>query len=180
MDVAAHRFAVQYPKNRAGWSVRVERFKGLELSGVLRTAVLVLLGAVTFVQIVVCANVASMLLARGVSRQGEMAVRAALGAGRWRMIRQLLVESLLLAGAASVMGLGVAWSGLRLMESLMPKYNLIETQSVHGIAIKPSVLSFTLALSLVTGIAVGLLPARFEHRALTLVKPSKSAGALPV
>lgn len=108
---------------------------------------------------IVCSNVTSMLLARGTSRQGEMAIRAALGAGRWRLIRQLVSEGVLLAGAASVTGLGLALWGIGTIESLLPKYNLVETQAVHRISINLPVLGFTVALSLLTGIVVGLLPA---------------------
>ena len=93
-----------YPKTNSGWSVRLKPFRGQEISRIFREAVLTLLGAVAFLLLIVCANVASMLLARGATRQGEMAVRAALGAGRYRLIRQLVVESLMLAGAASVAG----------------------------------------------------------------------------
>src|SRR5256885_4716985 len=84
--------------------------------------------------LIVGANVASMLLARGTTRQGEMAIRAALGAGRLRLIRQLSVESVLLAGAGGVGGLMLARSGLRMIVSLVPKYNLVETESVHHIS----------------------------------------------
>src|SRR5439155_1618989 len=99
IDTVASRLATQYPKTDAGWSASIEPFRGQEVGGVLRAAVLALLGAVVFVLMIVCANVASMLLARGASRQGEMAIRAALGAGRSRLIRQLLAESVVLAGA---------------------------------------------------------------------------------
>src|SRR5438552_3777677 len=109
--------------------------------------------------LIVGANVASMLLARGTTRQGEMAIRAALGAGRLRLIRQLLVESVLLAGAGGVGGLMLARSGLRMIVSLVPKYNLVETESVHHISMNLTAFAFTAALSLLTGAAVGLLPA---------------------
>src|SRR3989475_749279 len=159
MDTVANRVATQYPKTDAGWSAAIEPFRSQEVGGVLRAAVLALLGAVVFVLMIVCANVASMLLARGASRHGEMAIRAALGAGRSRLIRQLLAESVVLAGAGGAVGVALAWSGLSIIVNLVPKYNLIETQGVHRIAISLSILGFTAALSLLTGIAVGLLPA---------------------
>ena len=159
MDTVASRLATQYPKTDAGWSASIEPFRSQEVGGVLRAAVLALLGAVVFVLMIVCANVASMLLARGASRQGEMAIRAALGAGRSRLIRQLLAESVVLAGAGGVVGVALAWSGLSIIVNLVPKYNLIETQGVHRIEISLPILGFTVALSLLTGIAVGLLPA---------------------
>ncbi len=159
MDTVARRLAMQYPKTDAGWSAPIERFRRQEISAILRAAVLALLGAVVFVLLIVCANVASMLLARGASRQGEMAIRAALGAGRWRLIRQLLVESLVLSGAASVAGLVLASSGLDMIVSLVPKYSLIATHGLHRIAINLPALGFTVVLSLLTGVVVGLLPA---------------------
>src|SRR5439155_1511719 len=80
-------------------------------------------------------------------------------AGRSRLIRQLLAESVVLAGAGGVVGVALAWSGLSIIVNLVPKYNLIETQGVHRIEISLPILAFTVALSLLTGIAVGLLPA---------------------
>jgi putative ABC transport system permease protein len=133
------------------------------------------LGAVLFVLMIVCANVASMLLARGTARQGEMAIRAALGAGRSRLIRQLLVESLMLAGLASIVGIALASWGVDLVVGLVPKYNLLETQAVHRIGINFPVLAFTLALSLLTGITVGLLPA-LRVSSLTLNESLKERG----
>jgi len=150
---------MQYPKTDAGWSAPIEPFRRQEISPSLRAAVLALLGAVVFVLLIVCANVASMFLARGASRQGEMAIRAALGAGRWRLIRQLLVESLVLSGAASVAGLVLASSGLDMIVNLVPKYSLIATHGLHRIAINLPALGFTVVLSLLTGVVVGLLPA---------------------
>ena len=159
MDTVARRLAMQYPKTDAGWTANIERFRRQEISAILRAAVLALLGAAVFVLLIVGANVASILLARGASRQGEMAIRAALGAGRWRLIRQLLVESLVLSGAASVAGLVLASSGLDMIVSLVPKYSLIATHGLHRIAINLPALGFTVVLSLLTGVVVGLLPA---------------------
>ncbi|HEV2383191.1 MAG TPA: ABC transporter permease [Terriglobia bacterium] len=159
MDTVARRLGVQYPKTNAGWSAPVSPFKGPEVHGVLRTAIFALLGAVVFVLMIVCSNVASMLLARGATRQGEMAIRAALGAGRLRLVRQLVVESVLLAGVAGAGGLALAWWGLGVIVNLVPKYNLVETESVHQVSINLTAFAFTAALSLLTGIMVGLLPA---------------------
>jgi putative ABC transport system permease protein len=158
MDLASRRLAMQYPKTHAGWTALVEPLTTQDIS-TLRLAILTLLGAVVFVLLIVCANVASMLLARGSTRQGEMATRAALGAGRLRLIRQLVVEAVLLAGLASVVGGLLAHWGLTTVLNLLPKYILVETQALHRISINLPVLGFTVALSLLTGIAVGLLPA---------------------
>lgn len=159
MDTVTRRLGVQYPKTNAGWSAPVSLFKGPEVHGVLRTAIFALLGAVVFVLMIVCSNVANMLLARGATRQGEMAIRAALGAGRLRLVRQLVVESVLLAGVAGAGGLALAWWGLGVIVNLVPKYNLVETESVHQVSINLTAFAFTAALSLLTGIMVGLLPA---------------------
>jgi len=175
MDTLARRLGIEYPKTNAGWRAPVEPFRGRDIGDVLRAAIFTLLGAVAFVLMIVCANVASMLLARGAARRGEMAIRAALGAGRWRLIRQLLVESLMLAGAASVAGLALAFWGLDTIVSLVPKYNLVETQAVHRIAINLPVLGFTVALSLLTGIVVGMLPALRVSK-LNLSESLKESG----
>jgi putative ABC transport system permease protein len=159
MATVASRLGMQYPKTDANWSTAVEPLKVQGIEGTLRDALLALLGAVVFVLMIVCANVASMLLARGAARQGEMAIRAALGAGRWKLIRQLLVESLVLAGLASFAGLALASLGFHVIVSFVPKYSLIQSQGLHRIAINLPVLAFTIALSLLTGIVVGLLPA---------------------
>ncbi len=158
MDLAARRLGVEYPKTNAGWLAIVKPFRPREIGNTLRLAVLSLLGAVVFVLLIVCANVTSMLLARGAARQGEVAVRAALGAGRLRLIRQLLVEALLLAGAGSAAGLLLAWWGLAAIAKLIPRYTLTEP-AVHRIAINLPVLAFAVALALLTAIVVSLLPA---------------------
>jgi predicted permease len=175
IDLAARRLALQYPKTNAGWSATVKPFKDREVGSPLRSAILTLLGAVVFVFLIVCANVTNMLLARGAARQGEIAVRAALGAGHWRLIRQLVVEGVLLAGAASLAGLVFASWGLTMIVSLLPKYSLIETQAVRRISISFPVLAFTIVLSLLTGIVVSLLPALRISR-LNLSEPLKQRG----
>jgi len=158
-DLEAHRLAAQYPKTNAGWSAIVKPFQAWEVSSALRSALWALLGAVAFVLMIVCSNVTSMFLARGTARQGEMAVRAALGAGRWRLVRQLIVETFLLAGAAGVAGLVLAWWGIGTIVRILPRYTLIEAPVLRQVAINLPILAFAMTLSLLTGIAVGLLPA---------------------
>ena len=175
MDTVSGRLAAQFPKTNAGWSDRVSPFKGPVAQDVLRTAIFALLGAVTFVLMIVSANVVSMLLARGTARQGEMAIRAALGASRLRLIRQLMVESVLLAGAGGVGGLMLARWGLHMIVSLVPKYNLVETESVHHISMNFTAFAFSAVLSVLTGVAVGLLPALRVSR-LNLSESFKDHG----
>ncbi len=183
MDTVAARLAVQYPKTNSGWSAPVVPFRSPEVRGMLREAIFALLGAVAFMLMIVCANVASMLLARGTARQGEIAVRAALGAGRPRLVRQLVVESVLLAAAAGVGGVMLARSGLAVIVSLVPQYNLVETQALHHISMNLAVFGFAAALSLLTGIGVGLLPAlrasRIDISAGLMVQSFRQLAATP-
>src|ERR1700722_1498910 len=159
MDTVAARLAAQYPKTNSGWSTPVAPFRSPEIHGILRDTIFALLGAVIFMLMIVCANVASMLLERGTARQGEIAVRSALGASRARLVLQLVVESVLLAAAAGVGGVILAHSGLAVIVSVVPKYNLVETQALNHISLNLAAFGFAAALSCLTGIGVGLLPA---------------------
>ena len=159
MDIVAARLAAQYPKTNSGWSTPVAPFRSPEIHGILRDTIFALLGAVIFMLMIVCANVASMLLERGTARQGEIAVRSALGASRARLVLQLVVESVLLAAAAGVGGVILARSGLAVIVSVVPKYNLVETQALNHISLNLAAFGFAAALSCLTGIGVGLLPA---------------------
>jgi putative ABC transport system permease protein len=126
-----------------------------ELTGEVRTAVWMLFGAVTFVTLIACANVANLLLARAVSRHKEMAIRAALGASTWHIVRQLLTESLLLSLTGGAVGLLLAAWGIDLLLALSPQ-NL---PRINAIGINGPVLGFTLVISMATGIFFGLIPA---------------------
>ncbi|MEW6208882.1 MAG: ABC transporter permease [Acidobacteriota bacterium] len=120
-----------------------------------RPALLILFGAVGFVLLIACANVANLLLARAAARQKEMAIRAALGASRLRLMRQTLVESLLLALAGNAMGLLMAWWGIDLLISISPG----DIPRMEEARLDLTVLGFTMLLSLVTGVLSGLAPA---------------------
>jgi putative ABC transport system permease protein len=159
INVIARQLALEYPATNAGRRAFVTLFKDREAGSILRSAVFALMGAVILVFAIVCANTTSMLLARGSARQAELAIRAALGAGRWRLVRQMVAESVLMAGAGSLSGLGLAKWGLTFIVSSVPKYNLIETQAVHRISINLPALAFAVAFAFLTGIAVGLMPA---------------------
>ena len=152
MDVIAARLAKQYPDSREQ-IVRVVNLHERVL-GDTKSSVVMLLGAVTLLLLIACTNVASLQLARAVARTREMVVRSALGAGRWRLLRQVLIESLVLAFIGGAAGILVAYAMLwTLSEPIMRELSL-----VRDITIDRWVLGFTLALSCVTGVLFGLLP----------------------
>jgi predicted permease len=142
--------------------------------GAARELVLLLAGATGFVLLIACANVANLLLARGATRRHEITVRVAIGAGRGRVLRQLLTESTLLAFVGGAVGLLLAWQGLHLILVLRPD-GLRDLDRVH---LQPAMLGWCLGLSLVTGIVFGLVPALFATR--PDVSASLAVGARPV
>jgi putative ABC transport system permease protein len=158
LDVVTRRLALEYPKTNAGWSSIVKPLEAREIGSNYRLALLALLAAVIFVLLIVCANMTSMLLARGTTRQGEIVIRAALGAGRLRLIRQLVVEGTLLAVGGIGAGLILAWWGLATILKLLPKYTMIEP-GVYRTSLNLPVLAFAVVLALLTGVVVSLLPA---------------------
>ena len=116
---------------------------------------LMLLGAVAIVLLIACANVANLLLARACAREREVAVRAALGAGRWRLVRQLMVESLVLSAAGTVLSITLAWWAAQVLRSAMPE----GVPRVAAIALDVRVLAAAAGLSIVTGLLFGIVPA---------------------
>jgi putative ABC transport system permease protein len=126
----------------------------MQIVGGARTAVLVLQGAVVFVLLIACANLANLLLARAESRHKEFAVRAALGAGRWRLLRQFMVEGCVLSFTGAALGLGVAFGGVRALIAAYP--NSLPRSA--DVSLDVGVLAFTLVISLATGAVFGLAP----------------------
>jgi putative ABC transport system permease protein len=129
------------------------------LAGNLRPTMLTLLGAVSLVLLIACANVANLMLTRASTRTREVALRAVLGAGRWRLVRQLLSESLILALAGGVAGLLLAAWGVKLMTRFIPASVGGEILNVAPVRLDSAVLLFTLGITVITGILFGLAPA---------------------
>ena len=154
LNTIAARLEQQYPDTNTGRRLRVQSLRE-SVVGQVRPVLLTLLGAVGFVLLIACANVANLLLTRSAGRQKEMAIRTALGAGRARILRQLFTESAVLALAGGVVGLLLAIWGTSLISSYIPE----GIPRMGELAIDGRVLLFTLGASLLTGVFFGLAPA---------------------
>jgi putative ABC transport system permease protein len=166
MKTIAKRLALQYPASNSEVGAVVVPMREQEV-GEVRPALIVLLTAVGLVLLVACANVANIILARCVSRQKEVAVRTALGASVWRLVRQQLTENAVLAGAGGLVGLLIAYWGLDLLLSLAPRelwLGGINTPIAITGKVDGTVLAFTAALSLGTGLLFGLASALMALR----------------
>jgi len=160
MKEIAARLSVQYPKSNTGVSVTLTTLLENQV-GDYRDSLRLLLGAVALVLVIACANLANLLAARGAARAREFAVRAAVGASRWQIIRQLLIESFVLAVVGGVLGLFLAAWGRDLLVALAPP----GVPRFQNIALSGWVLVFSLGLSFVTSILFGLWPAWSSSRA---------------
>jgi putative ABC transport system permease protein len=156
MDAVTRHIAEVYPKSNKGWGASVEPLQNDFLNRDLRAALWLLLGAVGFVLLIACANVANLLMARATTRQKEVAVRASLGASRQRLFSQFLAESIALASMGGVLGIALAWALLKAIMAMMPPFTL---PSEADVRLNGPVLLFTVAATMFAGILFGCAPA---------------------
>ncbi len=163
LSLIASRIEQENKQSHAGTGLRLVPLQE-QIVGQVKPILLVLLAAVGLVLLIACANVASLMLTRSLGRQKEVAIRAALGASRWRVIRQLLTESVLLSLAGGAAGLLVAYWGVSALVAALPENQLNALPFLKSLHIDTSILAFSFGLSLLTGIIFGLAPALQSSR----------------
>jgi putative ABC transport system permease protein len=161
MDAVALHIAQDNPKSNKGWGVFVEPLKNDFLPSERKQTLWLLLGAVAFILLIACVNVANLLLARGLARQKELAVRSALGASRRTIFEQLITESLLLALAGGLLGIGVGYAMLRALIAIMPRGTL---PNEADLTLNLPILFFTLLATTLAGLLFGSAPAWYASR----------------
>jgi putative ABC transport system permease protein len=161
MDAVTKHIAQAYPKSNTGWGARVEELKNDFMPPERIHMLWLLLGAVGFVLLIACVNVANLLLARGMTRQKEMAVRSALGAGRATIFAQLLTESMLVTLLGGALGIAVGFGMLQGLVAMMPEGTLPNEAELR---LNVPILLFTLAATMLAGILAGLAPAWYASR----------------
>jgi putative ABC transport system permease protein len=172
------QLASTHPVENEGWSSLVRPLRDEFIEGELKLMMLTMMGAVTFVLLIACANVANLMLARATGRQREIAIRSALGAGRARMVRLLLTESVLLGLLGGALGIGVAYLGLNLLDAAMPVDDGVPYYMDWKI--DRTALLYTMAISIATGLVFGLAPALQVSRGnlqASLKEGTRGAGA---
>src|SRR5216683_1471801 len=170
--VVAKRLAAVYPAEYPKkFTVQLDSLTNMVV-GRFKTTLYIVLAAVGLLLLIGCGNVANLLLARATTREKEFAIRSALGANRWRLIRQLLVESLILAVGGATVGTLLAWGGLKSLVALMPQ-NIIPAEAV--IRLNMPVLAFTLGVAVLTALVFGLVPALKAARK-DLNEPLRDSG----
>ncbi len=170
MNSIAAGLAEKSPNTNQGWGIRVIALQKFYV-GWVRKPLLVLQGVVAFVLLIACANVAGLLLTQATARSKEAAVRTALGASRWHIVRQYVTESVLLSFAGGVLSIGLAYLGLRVF--ILMSLELLPR--VHEIALDNRVLALTILLSSINGLVVGVIPALRVSRS-SLIEPLKESN----
>jgi len=163
MDTLAANLATRYPEADKGWGIKVEPLHAAYYRQ-MSTPLLIMSGAALFVLLIACSNVANLLLARAAGRRREIAIRVAIGANRWRLVVQLLTESVLLAAAGGALGLLLAYLGDRLLTREMTHYHRFSVPNASVIGIDWRVLVFSAGVTVATGILFGLAPALSASR----------------
>jgi len=177
LSVIASRIERAHNQSHAGTGIKIVPLHE-EIFGQVKPILLVLLGAVGFVLLIACANVAGLLLTDSLARQKEVAVRAALGASRWRVIRQFLTESLLLSLLGGAAGLLVASSGIDALVAALPENQINALPFLKSLRTDMGILGFAFGLSLLTGIVFGLAPA-LQATAADFYESLKEGGRAP-
>jgi putative ABC transport system permease protein len=163
LSVIARRIEQEHKESHAGTGIRLIPLQE-QFVGNVRPILWLLLGSVGFVLLIACANVASLLLTRSLSRSKEVAIRTALGASRWRVVQQMLTESILLSVAGGVAGLLIAFWGVQGLVALLPESQLNALPFLRSLGIDLRIVGFSFGLSLLTGVAFGLAPALHASR----------------
>jgi len=163
LSLITSRIEQQYKESHAGVSLKLIPLQE-QVIGQVKPILMILLGAVGFVLLIACANVANLLLTRSLTRQKEVGIRVALGASRWRVIRQLLTESVLLSLAGGVVGLLLAYWGTSALVSMLPPNQISALPFLQTLKIDVGMLAFSFGLSVLTGIIFGLAPALQSSR----------------